>query len=475
MWMSAVVGPTAIPVAAQRMPGGFAGPDQPRDDILQRCVRCGLCLPSCPTYVETLAEPSSPRGRIALIAAVAEGRLAPDDAGFADQMYECLDCRACEAICPSGVEYGQLVETGRAQVEQGRTHPRPLWQRALRAAALDGLFADTRRLRAAGRALRFYQRSGLRTLARASGLLERLGLAETERLAPLMPLAFLVPGGQIYPPLAGVPRRERVALFAGCMMSTAAAETDRATIRVLTANGFEVVVPAAQQCCGALTVHAGELERGRALARRNIAAFASSGAELVVANAAGCGASLKEYGRLLDADPRWAEVAQRFSTRVRDVTELLGALQQHGQLNSRLMPVPLRVTYQEPCHLAHAQRITRQPRDLLRAIPGLELVEMEESTLCCGSAGIYNLTRPAMAAALGERKTRAVLATGAQAVITANPGCALQLRASLERATGALDAAPSVLHIIDLLDMAYRGRGRGPGAATQGEARRGHK
>lgn len=450
--MGATTGREDAAAVAETAPMGFAGPDQPRDDILQRCIQCGLCLPTCPTYVETLAEPSSPRGRIALISAVAEGRLTVTDPGFTDQMYECLDCRACEAVCPSGVVYGQLVETGRAQVE--RASPRPLRQRAVRGAVLGGLFANARRLRAAGHVVRFYQQSGLRALVRRTGVLEASRLARMERLVPEMPASFVIPGGGIFPPQTGVATRDRVALFAGCVMSTAFAETDRATIRVLNANGYEVVVPAAQQCCGALDVHAGELERGRALARRNIAAFESSGAELIAVNAAGCGASLKEYGRLLEDDADWAERARAFSARVRDVTELLGALQSHGQLNAQLSPVSLRVTYQDPCHLAHAQHVTREPRALLRAIPGLELVEMDESALCCGSAGVYNLTRPQMAGALGDRKARAILATGAQAVVTANPGCAIQLRASLDRAGAALP----VLHIVDLLDAAYRGR-----------------
>jgi glycolate dehydrogenase iron-sulfur subunit len=431
---------------------GFSGPDQPRDDILQRCIQCGLCLPTCPTYVETLAEPSSPRGRIALISAVAEGRLAVTDPGFIQQMYECLDCRACEAACPSGVVYGQLIETARAQVERAR--PRSLRQRGVRGAVFGGLFADARRLRAAASVLRFYQRSGLRAGVRRTRLLERFGLAELERLAPEMPASFIVPAGEVFTPQTSVPPRGRVALLAGCVMSTAFAQTDRATIRVLNANGYEVVVPAAQQCCGALDVHAGELEHGRALARRNIAAFESSGAELIVANAAGCGASLKEYGRLLEDDADWAARACAFSARVRDVTELLGALQRRGQLNARLSPIPLRVTYQEPCHLAHAQRVTREPRALLRAIPRLKLIEMEDSALCCGSAGVYNLTQPQMAGALGDRKARAILATGAQAVVTGNPGCAIQVRAALDRA----DAVLPVLHIVDLLDIAYRGR-----------------
>jgi glycolate oxidase iron-sulfur subunit len=236
-------------------------------------------------------------------------------------------------------------------------------------------------------------------------------------------------------------------------MSTAFAATDRATIRVLALNGYEVVVPAGQGCCGAITIHAGEPERARALARRNIAAFETSGADYVLANAAGCGATLKEYARLLTEDPDWSERAAAFTTRVRDVSEPLADLIAQGALNTDFTPLRLRVTYQEPCHLVHAQRISRQPRALLNVIPGVELVEMAEPTLCCGSAGIYNLTHPAMANRLGDRKARHIAATGASAVVTANPGCHLQLRASLARAGTAIP----VLHLMDLLDTAYRG------------------
>jgi glycolate oxidase iron-sulfur subunit len=431
---------------------GFQGIDQPREDILRRCVRCGLCLPSCPTYLETRRETSSPRGRIRLVAAVADGTLGVTSPGFVEQMYQCLDCRACEAVCPSGVEYGQLVETARTQIERSRT--RPLWQRLGRDAIFSGIFGDMRRFRAANALLRLYQRSGAQRLARASGALTRLRLDGPEGLVPALPASFVKPMGQTYAPVASMPRRGRVALFAGCIMSTAFAATDRATLRVLAQNGFEVTAPPDQECCGALTVHAGEMDAARALARRNIAAFEGSGTDLIVVNAAGCGAALKEYGRLFAEEPAWAERATTFAARVRDVTELLGDLEAEGSLNTHFSPLPLRVTYQEPCHLAQAQRISRQPRDLLRAIPGLELVEMDEAALCCGSAGIYNVTRPAMANALGERKIRAILATGAETVVTANPGCHLHLRASLQRAGVPLP----VVHIVDVLDAAYRGR-----------------
>ncbi len=438
--------------AGVRGPSGFTGPDQPSDDILQRCVRCGFCLPSCPTYLETYSEASSPRGRIRLIQAVADGALSLTDPGFVEQMYQCLDCRACEAVCPSGVRYGQLVETARTQIERAR--PRPAGQRALRSVVFNGLFADQRRFRVAGRALRLYQRSGIRRLARGSGALDALGLRETEALTPRLPDQFFTANGEVYAAPTGTPQRGRVAFFAGCVMSAVFAETDRATIRVLNANGFDVVATAGQECCGALTIHAGAMDHARALAARNIAAFETSGAAYIVCNAAGCGSALKEYGDLFAEVPAWRGRARAFAARVRDITELLGDALARGELNTRFEPLPLTVTYQEPCHLAHAQRITTQPRALLAAIPGLRLVEMEESSLCCGSAGVYNIIRPQMASALGMRKVRHAVATRAQAVVTANPGCALHLRSQLAQAGSAMP----VLHIVDVLDAAYRGR-----------------
>nr|MBF6590792.1 4Fe-4S ferredoxin [Ktedonobacterales bacterium] len=347
--------------------------------------------------------------------------------------------------------YGQLVESARTQIE--RAVPRPLAQRLLRFIAFDGLLGDLGRFRRAGALLRLYQRSGPRWLARRSGLLDLVRLRAAEALLPELPAAFVVPAGQVYPPPERIPHRGRVALFAGCAMSTVFAATDRATIRVLTLNGYEVALPPAQQCCGALTVHSGDLDRGRMLACRNILAFEASGADTIVVNAAGCGAALKEYGRLFAEEPAWRERAEAFAARVRDVTELLGALHDADALNTRFAPLPLRATYQEACHLVHAQRISAQPRALLRAIPGLELVEMEEPALCCGSAGVYNLTRPAMAGRLGTRKVRALTTAGARVVVTANPGCALHLRAQLQRVGSSI----AVAHVVDVLDAAYRG------------------
>ncbi len=434
---------------------GFSERDRPDPAIFSACVRCGLCLPHCPTYRETLRETSSPRGRIHLIQAVSEGRLSVTSPGFVGQMYQCLDCRACEDVCPSGVQYGRLVEAARAQIERAR--PRPLPQRLLRRFVFGALFGHMRLFRAANRLLWLYQRSGLQWLARRLGILALLRLQEAEALLPALPSHFLTPRGQVIAPTWGAASqpRARVALFAGCIMSTTFAETDRATARVLAANGCEVYIPAGQGCCGALTTHAGELDRARVMARRAIEAFecleATTPLEAIIVNAAGCGAALKEYGHLLRDDPQFAQRAAAFSVKVRDITEFLGDLERRGELNRKMRPLNLTVTYQEACHLAHAQRITEQPRRLLRAIPGLRLVEMEESVLCCGSAGIYNITQPEMSRRLLTRKMGHALATEAEVIVSTNPGCILQLQAGA-RAAG---SPVRVAHLVDLLDAAY--------------------
>lgn len=406
-----------------------------------------MCLPSCPTYRLTGQEMSSPRGRIWLMRAVADDRLDLLDPLFNEQMYQCLNCRACEAVCPSGVHYGPLVEASRAQLEQHR--PRPLPERALRRAGLDWLFADSRRLRLLVRMLRLSEKSGMTALARKTGLLKLLGMEELQTLTPEISRRPIVPGNERWPadPVGNEQRSAR--LFNGCIMGTVFANTNRAAARVVARNGADVDVPVEQQCCGALHVHAGMMDEARVLARKNIDAFAASGDDPIIVTAAGCGAALKEYGYLLKDEPVYAERAQLFSNRVRDFTEYLG----ERKLVQPFKPVPRTVTYQEPCHLVHAQRISREPRDLMKAIPGLELVEMKESSLCCGSAGIYNIIREEMANELGDRKALHAMETPATEIITANPGCQMQVRASLRRnGSGA-----RVRHIADLLDEAYGG------------------
>ena len=424
--------------------GGFSGQDIPEDDLLRACVHCGMCLASCPTYRLTGQEMSSPRGRLWLMRAVADDRLDLLDPLFDEQMYQCLNCRACEAVCPSGVHYGPLVEASRAQLEQH--HRRSLPQRLAQQVGMRWLFADPARIRTLSGLLHYYQRTGLRALVRKTGLLNLMGMADMERLLPPIKGRPLIPGKERWVPKRGVARRA-AQLFNGCVMGTVFANTNRAAARVMAHNGTAVNVPVGQQCCGALAVHSGLMDDARKLARQNIDAF--PGDTPIIVTAAGCGAALKEYGFLLKDDPDYAERAVAFSARVRDVSEYLAA----GEIAPPPVPVERVVTYQEPCHLAHAQRITSQPRKLLQAVQGLELVEMRESSLCCGSAGIYNIIRKQMADELGDRKAQNVLATSAVDVITANPGCAMQLRASLARN----GSNARVRHIVEVLDEAYGG------------------
>lgn len=432
--------------------------DRPGSDDINVCIHCGLCLSVCPTYCETSIEPSSPRGRIFLMRAVEEGRTGLDSAVFQEQMGQCLNCRACEAVCPSGVPYGRMLEASRAQIEQARTPvaaslsppalpPRPGWQRAVRHVVFDNLFAHTNHFTAFSAVLALYQRSGVQWLARTSNLLCLLHLDEMERMLPPMSRAFLVPQGQRYR-AEGEPRMV-VALFAGCIMRTAFAHVHAATIRVLQKNGCDVLIPPHQECCGALHTHSGDLEGGRKLARQTIAAFEWLDIDALIVNAAGCGSTLKEYGHLLAHDPQWSGRAATFAAKVKDVHEFLATI----DLNRNgLGALPVRVTYQEPCHLAHAQRITQQPRMLLAAIPGLDMCEMQESDLCCGSAGVYNLTHPEMAARLARRKVRHALHTGARVLVTANPGCAVQLAGELRRRGQDVQ----VRFLVELLDESYQ-------------------
>ena len=420
---------------------GFIGPDAPDPELLKACVHCGMCLSSCPTYRITGLEMSSPRGRLWLMSGVSEGRIGVDDPIFQEQMYQCLNCRACEAVCPSGVQYGPLVEAARYQIEQ--QVPRSRLQRAGRRVMLDWAFSDILRIGMLVQGARLYKASGAQKVLRKSGLLKRIGAADADQMTPEAPGKFMRPGKEAWP---AERTRRNVQLFSGCIMGTVFADTNRAAGRVMARNGMSVDVPAGQGCCGALMVHSGMFEEARRLARRNIEAFEASGDDAVVITAAGCGSTLKEYDHLLHDDPEYSDRAKAFAARVVDVTEILAE-----QPLAPMGAIDRTVTYQDACHLAHAQRITAQPRALLKSIPGLRLVEMKESSLCCGSAGIYNLLRPEMAKELGDRKAANTAQAGASQVVTANPGCAMQLRASLER----LNADVTVTHIVDILDEAY--------------------
>jgi glycolate oxidase iron-sulfur subunit len=402
------------------------------------CVRCGLCLPACPTYLETRTETSGPRGRISLIKAVDEGHLDLLSPGFVEQMSECLDCRACEAVCPSGVPYGSMLEEMRARIETAEAPSRAPGQARLRQFMLR-LFSDLRLMRAAAAVLRVSQRTGLQWFARV------FGLRELVEKAPRVADRFFVPADQRVE--AAMPAGLAF-LHAGCVMQVLFPHVNDASMRMLRRAKLSVTVPSDQGCCGAIAVHAGEPTVARDLAKRNIASFERSGADVYVVNAAGCGSTLKEYGRLFEDDPAWRARAEHFSSRVRDITEVLDAM----DLGTRVNVIDATVTYQEPCHLVHAQRVSAAPRRLLARIPGLRLIEMSESAVCCGSAGTYSITEPEMSARLQARKVANIEATDATIVATANPGCAIQVSAGL-RAAGS-DA--EVLHIVEILDRAYR-------------------
>lgn len=407
---------------------------------LDKCIQCGFCLPHCPTYRILGVETESPRGRIHLVEAAAQGRI-PIDARFEEHMYVCLGCRACETVCPAGVKFGTIIEAARAEI--GPTGS-PL-ARGVTMLALRHLMPYPGRLRLGAALLRLYQRSGLGRLARALHLLPRR-VAEMEALLPPVPDRFFSPAQEVFPAMG--PRRARVGLLSGCVMGVLFADVNEATIRVLQRNGCEVVVPRGQTCCGALNIHNGEREAAQMMARRNIDAFLASGVDAVIINAAGCGAASKEYDILFrNGDPREVERAETYSHLCRDITEFLGELGLVGTLGE----IRARVTYQDPCHLVHGQGIHRQPRDLLRRIPGLELVEMDGSDRCCGSAGIYNIVQPGYSSQILDEKIAAMARTGAEMVVAPNPGCMLQLGAGL-RARG---MRMKVQHLVDLLDRAY--------------------
>jgi len=419
---------------------GFTSVDKPEYADYSRCVHCGLCLNHCPTYRLWHNEADSPRGRIRQIQLVDEGHLELGE-GFVRHIDRCLDCRACETACPSGVEYGKLVEAARAQIEQRYT--RPLAARLARDLVYRRLLPFPRRIAAAARLLRLYQRSGLARLARATGILKIVGLESRERLLPEIDSRFFFGElGKTFP--ATGTRRARVALFAGCIAQVTFSELNRSTVRVLQANGCEVVVPANQVCCGALPAHAGVRHVARAMARANLSAFRSDDFDAIVTNAAGCGSTLKEYGQLLRAGDVAHPLAAAFASKVRDVGEFLADL----GLTAPMRPVRLDVTYQDSCHLAHGQKIREAPRTLVRSVPGVELVEMPLADQCCGSAGVYNVTQTKASMELLALKVDCARQTKAQAIVTSNPGCILQLRAATDRQD------LEILHVIELLDRA---------------------
>jgi glycolate oxidase iron-sulfur subunit len=429
--------------AGPARPIGFDAHHAPDPELIADCVHCGFCLPSCPTYALWGEEMDSPRGRIQLMKMVSQGEigLGPTVTRHWDQ---CLGCMACVTACPSGVKYDQLIEATRAQVE--RRVPRSRADRLYRD-AIFSVFPYPNRLRVLLPALRAYQRLGGQRMMRG-GLARRL----PERLRALEAMAPELRSGAAriaeVTPARGA-RRMRVGVLLGCVQRVFFSDVNAATVRVLAAECCEVIAPEAQGCCGALSMHAGRDEEGLAFARQLIATFERAEVDAVIVNVAGCGSNLKDYGRLLADDPAWAEGAAALSAKTRDIPEFLAELE---PVAPRLT-LRARVAYHDACHLAHAQGIRQQPRAVLAAIPGLEVVSPPESELCCGSAGIYNLVEPGAAAELGERKARNVLSVAPDALVASNPGCLLQISAALRR----LGVELPTLHPIELVDASIRG------------------
>ena len=417
-------------------------------DLVRDCIHCGLCLPKCPTFRALHHEGDSPRGRVWQIKEASLGLVSFDDDRFKAHIYQCFNCRACETACPSGVQFGAVMEMARAH-----TPPQNQRDRMVRTFLLNGLLPHRSRLRAAGIAYRATRAAGLPALLRRTGAWRRLPLGKFAAFPP--PTDDAVRQRPLPERIqAQGERRARVGLLTGCIQDQVFHGTNRRTALALARSGCEVIVPQDQLCCGALASHAGEARTAHRLAQHTLDVFERAGVDTVVVNAAGCGSNMKEYELQLRADPRAKERGAEFSKKVRDATEFLGSLPARPPQR----PIRLRVTYQEACHLAHGQRVRNQPRELLRMIPGLTLVEMAESDWCCGSAGVYNLTHPEIAEEALAWKMKSILETGAQVVASANPGCIMQISMGLQRAGHDIP----VVHVMDLLGWAYGDDGLPP-------------
>ena len=423
---------------------GFITPDAPSEDDLYKCVQCGFCLNACPTYLETGLEAESPRGRLTLMKAVNEGRV--EMTPTVTQHWDlCLQCRACEIACPSGVPYGRIMMATRAEMKS--RVKRTLRERFAREVGFNRLLPKPKLMRSFGKMTRFYQRSGLRDITKKIGVMktlpERYGYLDESM--PEMGKEFFVADGRVVKPSGQI--KARVSMLSGCVMSMMHAKTMNAALRVLVHNGFEVHLPAEQGCCGSLNMYAGERTTAREMAANNVSALLSMNPDAVVSVSAGCGSTMKEYDELLEGD----ESAEELALKTRDIHELLyefGFEPPTGRIDAK-------VVFQDPCHLLSTQRISVAPRKLLRSIPGIELVEMHEPTVCCGSAGTYSIAQREMSMRLGDRKARNIVATNADYMATGNPGCALQLTNALNRAGSEI----KVQYAVDLLDKAYRAGG----------------
>jgi glycolate dehydrogenase iron-sulfur subunit len=436
----------AEPASANPAQGGaFDVHHPPSADLIDKCVHCGFCLPTCPTFSLWKEEMDSPRGRIYLMKLALEGQVALDQT-FVGHMDNCLGCMACMTACPSGVQYDKLIEATRAQIERNYHRPMPA---GLLRSLLFAFLPRPERLRLLRGPLQIYQRSGLQWLVRRSGVLKLLPVS-LSTMENLMPPPRNASGGVLPERVeAQGERRLRVGLLLGCVQSVFFSEVNAATARVLAAEGCEVVVPKDQCCCGALMIHAGEEKRALDYARRTIEAFERAQVDEVVINAAGCGSTMKDYGYLLREDSQYAERAKAFSAKCRDISEVLAELEPRAPRHA----LRLKVAYHDSCHLQHAQAVRTQPRIVLGKIPGLQILEPADAALCCGSAGIYNLVRPGPARELGERKVRNLLATNPDIVASGNPGCLLQLRSEL-RARG---SELAVVHMVEVVDASIRG------------------
>jgi glycolate oxidase iron-sulfur subunit len=423
--------------------GAFDAHRPPSLEIMEKCVHCGFCLPTCPTYTLWGQEMDSPRGRIYLIKLALEGKAEMNES-WVSHFDSCLGCVACMPACPSGVDYGKLIEATRAQIE--RNYQRPVAER-LHRRFLFAAFTKPDRLKFLRVPLLAYQKSGLQAALRAIGIFKALpkSVAAMDALlptaSPIEPVAAITP--------AQGEKRQRVGLLLGCVQRTFFSHVNAATARVLAAEGCEVVAPPEQSCCGALFVHAGEEERAQELARKTIDAFEKADVETIVINAAGCGSNVKEYGHLLRDDADYADRAKRFAAKCKDISEILAELPPRAERK----PLKARVAFHDSCHLQHAQGVRAQPRSLLQQIPGVQLLEIPESPICCGSAGIYNLVQPEAATELGDRKARLIAPLQPDIVATGNPGCLLQLQSALAKANHRIP----VVHTIQLLDASIRG------------------
>ncbi|MFS3927614.1 (Fe-S)-binding protein [Bacillus sp. 1780r2a1] len=415
------------------------------EDELLNCMRCGFCLPTCPTYIESgFQESHSPRGRIALMKAVVDGIIEPDE-DVEKSLNMCLGCRACEPVCPSGVNYGHLLEEARDIINQNKKHSIPV--KVVRKVVFEGLFPHQNRMQNMTGLLGFYQRSGLQRVVRSTGILKLLpdNLASMEKVLPTVPTLKEMKERPTHLP-AKNETKKRVAFFAGCLMDTMFMQTNDATMKLLQLAGCEIVIPQNQACCGALHGHSGEKDAAKKLAKRNIQAFEDLNVDYIITNAGGCGAFLIDYDHLLKDDPQWAQRAQTFSSKLKDISSILVDLE---FFNKKLSLPQQVITYQDSCHLRNVMKTSSEPRRLLKAIANVEYREMKNADSCCGSAGIYNIVESEMSMQILDTKMQSAVATQATTIVTANPGCLLQMKLGIERE--GLSSKVRAVHLVDLL------------------------